>query len=237
MISITALTFLYALLGGVIPAVIWLKFWLREDREHPEPKGRIIYTFLAGGFAIVPVFIVQRLLRDYSGETESIMAIFLAAAAEEIFKFGAAYWTALRTRFFDEPMDAVIYTVTAALGFSAFENVLYVLQPFSSGDFLRGVITGNFRFIGPSLLHIATSLIIGSLIAFAFYRGRNIKRLFIFIGLVLAAALHTAFNFLIIYLSDFEGGKYVLGIFIGIWVAIILLILIIERVKFIKNNR
>ena len=230
---ITSQTVLYALLGGMLPAIIWLQFWLREDKDHPEPKGRIIYTFLVGGLAIIPVFFVQVfLMLHLNVDSHNLIYIFLAASTEEIFKYSAAYWTALRTRFFDEPVDAVVYTMTAALGFSAVENVLYVLQPLAIGDPLQGLVTGNFRFIGASLLHITASAIVGSFISFAFYKSRTLKRSLTIVGLVLAAALHTFFNFFII-VSD---RGYNLIVFSSIWIAIILLILIIERIKFIKKN-
>ena len=230
---ITSQIALYALLGGIIPALIWLRFWLREDSDHPEPKGRIIYTFLAGALVIIPVFFIQRHISTvFNTDNGSLFPVFLWAMTEEVFKYLAAYWTALRTRFFDEPIDAVVYTTTAALGFSAFENVLYVLQKLISKGTLEGVVTGNFRFIGATLLHITASALVGSLIAFAFYKSRSAKKAYTAIGLVLAAALHTAFNFFIIA----NESKYALIVFTSIWVAIILLILLIERIKFIKKK-
>lgn len=229
---ITSHVALFALLGGMIPAIIWLEFWLREDRDHPEPKGRIIYTFLFGGLAIIPVFFVQKYITSVIPlDHENWILVFLWAASEELFKYFAAYWTALRTRFFDEPIDAIVYTMTAALGFSAIENVLYVLQSLAPGDPVQGLVTGNFRFIGASLLHITASVVVGSLISFVYYKSKKVKRIFTVIGLVLATALHTAFNFFIIA----EDNKYTLIVFTSLWIAIILLILIIERIKFIKK--
>jgi RsiW-degrading membrane proteinase PrsW (M82 family) len=230
---ITTSTILYALLGGLFPALIWLQFWLREDRDHPEPKGRIIYTFLFGALAIIPVFFVQRFITTYfNTDGNNWVTVLLWAATEEFFKYIAAYWTALRTRFFDEPIDAIVYTMTAALGFSALENILYVLQPLALGDATQSIVTSNFRFIGASLLHIIASAIVGTLISFAFYKARSLKRIYTFIGLMLAIALHTCFNFFIIA----NESKYTLIVFASVWVAIILLILIIERIKFIKKT-
>ena len=230
---ITSQITLYALLGGLLPAIIWLRFWLREDSEHPEPKGRIIYTFLSGALVIIPVFLIQRhISNSIDTDNGSWIPVFIWAMTEEVFKYFAAYWTALRTRFFDEPIDAVVYTTTAALGFSAFENVLYVLHKLISKGTVEGIVTGNFRFIGATLLHIMASALVGSLIAFAFYKSKSAKRIYTIIGLVLAATLHTAFNFFIIA----NDSKYALIVFTSIWVAIILLILLIERIKFIKKK-
>lgn len=41
-----------ALAGGIVPALFWLWFWLREDRLKPEPKLKLIYSFFLGMIAV-----------------------------------------------------------------------------------------------------------------------------------------------------------------------------------------
>jgi RsiW-degrading membrane proteinase PrsW (M82 family) len=45
----------FAVLGGVLPPLIWLWFWLKEDTRRPEPKALIGLAFLSGILAIAPV--------------------------------------------------------------------------------------------------------------------------------------------------------------------------------------
>ena len=48
------LTLMYAILGGGIPAIFWLWFWLRqEDDENKEPRGLIALSFIFGIFLVV----------------------------------------------------------------------------------------------------------------------------------------------------------------------------------------
>src|SRR3989344_7863066 len=115
-----------AFLGGVLPALLWLFFWLMEGRCEPEPKRYIVFAFLAGMLAVPLVLPIERAAMQYVSGTLLLVAW---AAVEEIFKFAAAYFTALRSRVFDEPLDAVIYLVTEALAFAAFENMLFLLPP------------------------------------------------------------------------------------------------------------
>ena len=42
-----------AMLGGVLPALLWLTFWLMEDRCEPEPKRYLLLTFIAGGAMVL----------------------------------------------------------------------------------------------------------------------------------------------------------------------------------------
>src|SRR3954469_15999840 len=87
---------IYALLGGILPALVWLFFWLREDRINPEPKLRILETFLAGMLAVLLVLPVQEWVNGILPGSGPI-AFLLWAVLEETFKFAAAYFAALRT--------------------------------------------------------------------------------------------------------------------------------------------
>jgi RsiW-degrading membrane proteinase PrsW (M82 family) len=48
-------------LTAVLPALLWLFFWLREDRFHPEPRGLLILTFLAGGLVVFLITPLEQL--------------------------------------------------------------------------------------------------------------------------------------------------------------------------------
>jgi RsiW-degrading membrane proteinase PrsW (M82 family) len=45
--------FFYGLLGGLLPALLWLWFFLKEDSKRPEPKWLILAAFLAGMLAVI----------------------------------------------------------------------------------------------------------------------------------------------------------------------------------------
>ena len=63
MISPEAL--LFALFGGILPALLWLIFWLREDRLHPEPRRFILYVFLTGMLVVPFVLPLEELAQRY----------------------------------------------------------------------------------------------------------------------------------------------------------------------------
>lgn len=222
-------TIFFSLLGGVLPALFWLWFWLKEDRLHPEPRSRIMLVFVAG---MVSVFLVLPLEKAVFSFWPGISTytIMLWAVIEEVLKYAFAYFTALRNKVVDEPIDAVIYMITVALGFSALENALFIFAPMEKGYFLQGLMTGNSRFLGAMLLHVASSAAIGTMIGLAYYKKALTKRIYLAIGLCVAIILHTAFNLFIIELeSD------LFFVFSGIWVLIVLLIVMIEKVKSIHN--
>lgn len=51
---LTPLNVLIAFAMGVLPALLWLWFWLHEDSLHPEPRRIVILTFIVGMLATLP---------------------------------------------------------------------------------------------------------------------------------------------------------------------------------------
>ena len=85
---------------------------------------------------------------------------------------------------------------------------------------------GNVRFVGATLLHTASSATVGVFMAFSIRNNKRNLRRNTYIGIFVAALLHFAFNYLII-----EEGGNILKILIPLWLVIIALIFIFEKVK------
>ncbi len=217
---------IYALLGGILPALLWLSFWLREDRKNPEPRGLIGRTFLFGMLAVVLVLPFQKGM-EMLLPNMILPSLFLWATLEETFKFAAGYFGGLRSVEDNEPVDPIIYMITAALGFVALENALFILGPLLGNDIPQSIITGNLRFIGASLLHVVSSGLIGVALAFSFYKPRRARILIVALALILAIIFHTGFNVFILKWSNTGS----LLAFLSVWVGAVLLLLAFEKAK------
>ena len=195
---------------GLLPSFAWLFFYIREDVKHPEPKILIIFSFIVGGlitFAVLPIQLwLNKELPPLGIPIYSLGAFLILGAIEEIFKFLAVYVFIHHRREFDEPLHAMIYMITAALGFAAVENVASVFQV-AGGSFLNIAILESItlRFVGATLLHSLSSGLVGYYWGQAFGRGLKAyylrhKRELLFVGkgLVIASILHAVFNYLII---------------------------------------
>ncbi|MFC1720834.1 PrsW family intramembrane metalloprotease [Patescibacteria group bacterium] len=223
-------TLFYALAGGIVPALLWLWFWLKQDKKKPEPRGLIILSFIAGMVAVVIVFPLEKLALNLI--PEGAMLLVAWAAIEEILKYSAISLIALKSRHFDEPVDAVVYMITVALGFAALENSLFLIEPLQNGEMIVGLLTGNLRFIGATLLHVLASASIGVALGLSFYKGTFTKFVSTIIGLTTAIALHTLFNFFIIkeHIDTFL-------VFLYLWIGIVIMIFLFEKVKRITNKK
>lgn len=221
--------FIYALLGGILPALLWLRFWLYEDRPNPEPNRLILRTFLLGMFSISMVIPLQKMV-VIALPANLIIQIVLWAALEEGFKFLAAYFGGLHSVEDNEPIDPLIYMLTAALGFVAMENTLFILGPLLGADATQSLITGNMRFIGASLLHVVSSGILGSALAYSFYKNRSRKVSAWFHGLFWAVFFHAGFNILILFKAD----QGLSAAFIAVWLGVVALLWTFERIKTLR---
>jgi len=237
------LTLLFAFLGGLFPAIIWLWFWLKEDKAHPEPNSLIIKTFFFG-MAMVPVaFVLQSAINllFFSGKSEeiiskggfiSILLIIVWAFIEELVKFLAARSGGIKSKSNDEPIDVPIYMITAALGFAALENMLFVLSPLLDGNIASAFLTGNMRFVGATLLHVSSSALIGIFIALSYFYKKEIKKLYLISGFFLATLLHAVFNLFIINHNEIA----YLG-FITVWFFVVMIVILFEKIKKIKVSK
>lgn len=218
-------TLALAFIGGIIPSLLWLWFWLREDRKDSEPTELLTIIFIMGMLAVVLVLPIQKFIREIVSSPD--LQLILWASAEEIIKYLAVVVLLFGSRQIDEPLDWPIYLITAAVGFAALENTLFLIQPFSVQDTTVGLLTGQLRFLGSTLLHTVASGTIGMALGLSFYLEDWKKKYYLVTGIILSIALHSAFNFFIIK----NNGNDFLSVFSFLWVATIIVMLLFEKLR------
>lgn len=220
----------YAFIGGLLPSFIWLYFLLREDARHPEPRTLITLTFIVGMVAVPIALPLEQYAKIHlSGD----ITVFTAwALIEELLKYAMVAGLILWRRAVDEAPDYVIYMITAALGFAAAENMLFLLSPLMDGNAISSFFTGNVRFLGSSLLHVVASAAIGFSLAFSIKSHPTVRVIAALVGLILAVALHTAFNTLIIT----RGTSSTLSAFFLVWVVAVIFFAAFEVLKYFQYH-
>ena len=218
-------TLLFAILSGVVPAVFWLWFWLREeDSDDREPFGLIAISFILGALIVfIAVWLEKYSLNFVKNNT---IQTIVWASIEEILKFIGVMVIITGNKNVDRPIDYPMYFIATALGFAALENTLYLLNPFNASGTIVGMLTGNLRFLGSTLLHAISSAMIGSAIGLSFYL-KQYRIIYIIAGIFCAIMLHSVFNFFIMKGS----GENFLSVFGFLWVVTIINILVFEKLK------
>lgn len=225
----TSINFAIAFLGGIVPAIFWLWFWLREDKERPEPYTLIALAFISGMLVVPLALPLQKLAL---GLFQDFNLILVWVIIEETLKYAVALIVVLWHKAVDEPLDLVIYMIVIALGFASLENALFMFNPLVAGDYINSIVTGNFRFLGATLLHVLASGTVGVFLALTYYKRNIIKVAAGTLGLFAAIVLHALFNFFIMDAS----GETILGVFLFVWMGVIILFLVFEKIKIIEVN-
>lgn len=211
--------------GGLLPSLLWLWFWLKEDDVHPEPKAMLTLVFLLGLAVVILVLPVQQFIASAVSDAEGRLVLW--AATEEALKYLAVLAIIAGSRAANEPIDWPIYLITAALGFATLENALFLSKPLALSGATVSLLTGHLRYLGSTLLHAVASGLIGISMGISFHLSGFRRAFSVFVGFLAAVALHSAFNFFIIR----NGGADYMKVFSFLWVATVILLLLFEKVR------
>lgn len=233
-----------------LPPILWLLFYLREDK-HPEPKSLLLLSFVGGILSAILAIFAECLwailltgnsctddLR--SAGVNPLLIFFGISFVEEYVKYLPVKFLIHKKKDFDEPVDTMIYMMTAALGFAAFENAMFsfkifygtvenplALLPFNQLSLLAGLNIAANRFVGANLLHALSSGIVGFFLARAWFSPY--RRHFLALGIFLASVLHTGFNYLILIKETFSPSTFYVILLLSIMA--IMVFIDFERLK------
>jgi RsiW-degrading membrane proteinase PrsW (M82 family) len=153
------------LLCAVVPALVVLHLFIKSDL-FPEPAHLILVTFVLGVVVTLPVAFVAAILDRLVGGfgtwgpigSPPLKAFVAAALPEETAKFLILTAYCAKRSAFDEPMDGLVYGVTASLGFAALENISYV---FHEPDYPRWFAVASIRAVSAVPSHGVDGAVMG----------------------------------------------------------------------------
>ncbi|MCX6249603.1 MAG: PrsW family glutamic-type intramembrane protease [Bacteroidetes bacterium] len=183
----------------LISIFFWLWIILKYDKFEREPLKSILFVFIVGGLiSSLPAGLLnlafRSLLDQYmmNGFIESTnikkASLFYAFVGinEETLKAIATILLIRKMKAFNEPADALVYSMTTAFGFSVFENIDYIIK--------FGFFTFFFRQFNAVPLHIGLAAIWGIGIAKAkfLHQGKYFRTVIPY--LLVAMLIHSVYN-------------------------------------------
>jgi len=186
-------------LSFLISTAFWLWIILKYDKFEREPIKTVVFVFLLGGLiSTFPAALLNDILNtvifhewEKRLPIDRIFGKYLvfygfSGFNEEVFKAFATILLIRRRKNFNEPADALVYSMTVALGFAVYENILYVVN--------YGYITLFARQFNAVPLHLGLAAIWGTGIAKAkfLYQGKYFRTVAPYI--LFAALIHTMYN-------------------------------------------
>lgn len=209
---------------AVLPSIIWLLFYLRKDK-HPEPNRMVIKIFFWGLLATLAALLFEflhlKVLKFLSLQNVIILVIGGAAFIEEYLKYLVVKTKVLKNPEFDEPIDAMLYLIIAALGFAAAENIFLLNGLYMVGAQLNQMFEIAFgRFLSAVFLHALSSGIVGYFLARSLLLKHE-RKSFIGLGILIATCLHGFYNYIIMEMGPTNENSVALLIILLISMAII----------------
>lgn len=193
-------------MASLIPPLFLLWKVYQSDKIEKEPTGLLIGIFVlgmistifAGILEMIGAAVLQSILPVQSGSSD-FMRIYnlffyfiVVGGAEELVKFLAMRIPTWRNRAFNYVFDGVVYGVTAALGFAALENVLYVLD--------TGLVTAGVRAWTAIPLHCIAGIFMGHYYGIAKaaerWGDRKAKNRMLRRSILIPMLIHGAYDFI-----------------------------------------
>jgi len=202
---------------ALIPLTIVLVGARWIDRWEPEPRLAIIFAFLWGSAAAVLIaLLVDSQVSDWvnssagpgSAAYDFFGSVIQAPLVEESAKgLGVLLIFLVARRYFDGPVDGIVYAAWVAGGFAFTENILYFgSQLLDAGGVGSGVLQlFLIRGIMSPFAHVMFTTCTGLAIGIAARRGYGALGGigFALIGLIPAMLLHALWNGALYFVTDF----------------------------------
>ncbi len=133
---------------AITPAISIAYAVYLSDRYDREPISLLFKTFIFGALSVIPTIIVERFLASFNFFTGILSAFYtafvVAGFTEEFFKREVVLRLVYNSKYFDEKLDGIVYSIFSALGFATVENVMYVVFRFSYNSYVglyRGILS------------------------------------------------------------------------------------------------
>ena len=180
---------------AILPGVLICFLIVKMDKYEQEPLGAIFYCYFLGMLATIPVIFIQKwsgalyVFQEQSAALTFIASFAVVASSEELAKGLTTLLGAYPRRFFNEPVDGIVYSVLVGMGFATVENIIYATH--------FGMETTIVRAFTAVPAHLVFAIIQGYYLGLAkFHPGRRMDLLLR--GLGISIFFHGLYDFLIL---------------------------------------
>jgi RsiW-degrading membrane proteinase PrsW (M82 family) len=182
---------------AIIPPLLWLTIFYRQDRLNPEPKSFVFKTMVLGALvqkAIYTPVVAIVFPNGNSGITsigsKLIVNIILIAIIQESMKLLSVRYSIYPSKEFDEVIDGIIYGSALGLGFAAMTSIDNIVT--SGGAMLTNVTA---LVVIETFAHASITGLSCYVLGVSKYKKYNLFRLPV--AVIIASALNAITQFLL----------------------------------------
>lgn len=203
------------ILLAALPGLLICVYIYRTDKYEHESQWHVLLAFGLGVAATYPIIRLEewinfRFVRSYHHVGNLLLFSFLTVALlEEIIKFSMLRLFLYPRRFFNEPIDGIVYSVIVAMGFATTENILYALE--------YGLGTTILRAFTAVPAHAVFAVIMGFYAGNAKFHAPQSQRRRLLLGLGFAVLAHGVYDVLV-FQRIYQG--LIILVVVFIWLAL-----------------
>jgi protease PrsW len=184
---------LASLLFAIVPILLYVWALWEMDRYEREPFGLLALHFAWGaGAALFLGLVVGRAIAGWFHQDVVTHSVFTAPVVEELAKGALLFWTA-RSRHFDNVTDGIVYGMAIGFGFAMAENFLFFYTSLRTEEWVTRVV---LRTLYTTIMHALAAGVFGALMGLTKFHLQRFRWPLRGAALLLAMALHGAFNYL-----------------------------------------
>lgn len=181
---------------ALVPALLWLAFFLGQNRKHPQPKRIVLRVLFFSAIAAsgAGIRLVDELFKLETWLPQDpwprlLVLILIVGFSQEFLKYLVVRYTVFTTEDFLDRTDGILYGIVSGLGYATALNMNYVLS--NQGVLLS---VGSLHMVVTALAQAGFAAVGGYFLAGAKFGKR--PTWWVPSGLILAAALNGTFTHL-----------------------------------------
>jgi len=203
---------LYVFLTTLVPIVVYLIYIYIRDEYKKEPLIALLAAVIFGIFSAYILILDGLTVQEAISRYKCVRwyecwrtGFLLCAAPAEMAKFVALSIFLLFNRYYDEYVDAVVYSVCVALGFIGIMNGWYLYNN-EDNQLVRGLMS--------AFVLIPAHFTIGTVMGYFFALAKLWRRVYFYLlALVAAIIVDGCFSSLFLWI-DYQASLYVVAIIV-----------------------
>lgn len=182
---------------AITPAIVIILGLYLSDRYDREPFKLLLLTYVLGMLSVIPIIVVEELLLRLNVFTGILYAFYnafiVAGLTEEYFKRLIVLKVPYKTKYFNEKLDGIVYSVFASMGFATVENIVYIVYRYANNPHIA-----LYRGIFSVPAHAVFAVTMGYYLSISRYdTDEKRKKINLRRSLYMPILLHGTFNFIL----------------------------------------
>ncbi len=183
-------------IAPILAFLMWIYF---KDKYEKEPIKFLAKLFFIGFLISIPAIAIEDLLLKVDINNKYLnlfyVAFIVAASTEEILKYIVLIAYALKSKYYTEKLDGIVYSIFITLGFATVENIIYIFYE----NYLSLLEIGLSRAIISIPGHIMFAISMGYYLSIYKFDSinKNEKKINLLKIILIPMILHGVFDFIL----------------------------------------